>query len=105
VNASLALDLPPQMDGTWTLAFQLAHGARRITGTARLTLSNAVHYDFVVQGRSSGAHAALILAGEPADPASKAIRIRTTILPQEGAWATLEAFSGKGYGQSLAWPP
>jgi RHS repeat-associated protein len=104
INQTLALDIPQPMDGTWTLAFQLAQGAKGIAGTARLTLSNGVDYDYVVRGKGgAGGTAVLTLAGDPADPAAKSIKIRTTITPLEGGWARIEAFSGKGFGQTLAW--
>jgi hypothetical protein len=68
-----------------------------------LTLSNGVHYAYSVRGRRSGAVAVLSLVGDPADPAAGALSLRATVLPQAGAWGTLQALSGTGYGQALTW--
>jgi hypothetical protein len=51
----------------------------------------------------SGARAVLSLTGDPTGPASKAIKIKTTITPLEGGWARTASFSGGGYGQTLTW--
>jgi hypothetical protein len=103
VAETATLDLQPSMKGAWTLAFHLHQAGRTVTGTAVLTLSNRVGQTFEVQGHSSGADARLTLAGAPADPAARAIRIRTTITPLEGGWARLESCSGRGYGQTVNW--
>lgn len=103
VNAPLALALPARLDGSWTLRFRLAQAGRAVSGTALLTLSNGVDYAFTVQGGMSGTKAVLSLAGDPADPAARAIRIRTSITPLAGGWARLEAFAGRGYGQVIGW--
>jgi len=105
VNEAMALTVPPPMDGTWTLLLNLAQGAKGITGTATLTLSNQAEYDFLIKGKVAGETAVLSLSGDPADPLAKGIKIKTTILPQEGQWAILQVFSGKGFGQALVWPP
>jgi hypothetical protein len=104
VDEDLSLAIPAGMDGSWTLRFNLGHVGRTVTGTAILTLANGVDYTCVARGRA-GAHNATLLSlvGDPADPASKAIRIRTTITPLEGGWARLQSFSGKGYGQAVGW--
>jgi len=103
VSASIALPVAAPMDGTWTLRFVLAQGLKGITGTAKLTLSNGVDYDYVVKGKAAGQTAVLSLAGAPTDPAAKGIKIKTTITPYEDELATLNAFAGKGYGQTVAW--
>lgn len=102
VNQNLALDIPTPMDGTWTLAFDLDPSGRTLNGKAKLTLANGVEHEFLVRGRT-GAHdtAVLTLSGDPADPASAAISIRTTFTPLEGSWARLESFAGRGYGQTV----
>jgi hypothetical protein len=92
------------MDGTWTLRFALAQGAKGIAGTAKLVLSNGVERDLVVKGTMGAGNTAILsLTGALGDPAAKAIKIKATIMPLEGGWARLEAFSGKGYGQTIAW--
>jgi hypothetical protein len=104
VNEGLALDIPAPMDGTWTLAFQLAQSGKAVTGTATLTLSNGVDYGFTVKGRTGANNTAVLtLMGDPLDPAAKAIRIRTTITPMEGGWAEIESFVGKGWGHAVVW--
>lgn len=104
VDDEVTLSIPADMDGTWTLRFDLGQAGRTVTGTATLTLANGDRHSLVVKGRTAGGSAAaLSLTGDPSDPAAKAIRIRTTITPLEGSQARLEAFSGKGYGQSLGW--
>jgi len=103
VLAHLVLGIPAPMDGTWALALALAQGPNGIAGTARLTLANGADYDYVAKGRQAGQTAALSLAGAPADPAAKGIRMKVTVTPLEGGWARLEGFSGKGYGQTIRW--
>ncbi len=103
VNEDLALPIPQPINGTWRLRFDLAQVGRTVRGSAWLVLPDGVDYAFAVQGRVSGTTAVLNLAGDPSDPASKAIRIKTTIAPLEGGWARLQGFSGKGYGQVLTW--
>lgn len=104
VSENLALDIPGGMDGTWSLAFDLDQAGRTVTGSATLTLSNEVGYDFTVKGKTGpNDTAVLTLTGERENPAAKAIRIKTTITPLEGGWARIEAFSGKAYGQSVGW--
>jgi hypothetical protein len=104
VAECVSLPIPAPMDGTWTLRFALAQGAKGIAGTAKLVLSNGVERDLVVKGTMGAGNTAILsLAGAPGDPAAKAIKIKATIMPLEGGWARLEAFSGKGYGQTIAW--
>ena len=91
------------MDGTWSLAFDLAQDAESSTGSALLTLANGVEYLFTLRGRRAGQTVILNLAADPSDPAAHSIRIRTTMTPLEGDWARLDAFSATGYGQSLRW--
>jgi len=104
VDEALCLDIPSPMDGTWALAFDLAQSGTAVTGTARLTLSNGAGHDVTVKGKTGANSTAVLgLAGDKADPAAKAIKIKATITPLEGGWARLEAFTGKGYGQTVAW--
>ncbi len=104
LDDSVALDIRGGMDGSWTLQFGFHETGRTVTGTAELMLSNDVKHSFVVRGRTGANHTvALTLAGDPANPASKAISIRTTLTPLEGGGARLESFSGKGYGQVIRW--
>ncbi len=105
VDDPVVFDLPPEkMNGSWTLSFDLDPSGRTVAGTAELRLSNQVKHRFVVRGRTGANHTAVLtLAGDPADPAAKALAIRTTIIPLEGGWATLKSFSGRGYGQVLGW--
>jgi len=103
VDTTATLSLPEGMDGTWTLSFSLSQVADDVMGTAVLLLSNATEYSFEVRGMATDQAAVLALAGDPADPAARGIRIRTTITPLEGGQATLDVFSGTGYGQALAW--
>jgi len=104
LNQSLALAIHGDMDGTWALAMDVDQAGTAVTGTALLTLSNGVACPLTVKGKTGAGNTALLtLAGDKANPAAKAIKIKTTITPLEGGWATLDAFSGKGYGQTLAW--
>jgi hypothetical protein len=103
VAATVALALPPAMDGTWTLQFALATSGRDTLGTARLTLANEADCLLRVTGRGRGTAAVLNLAGDPEDPSANAIRIRTTIATLEGRQARMEAMSYRGYGQDLHW--
>ncbi len=104
VDAPVTLDIPGDMDGTWTLAFQLAHSGSAIAGTAMLTLANGMDCAFLVEGRTgTDGTLVLYLAGDPSDRALRAIRIRATVTPVEGGWARLESLSVQGYGQALAW--
>ena len=104
VDDDLTLAIPGDMDRTWMLQFQLAQAGRKVSGTALLMLSNGVTHAFVVRDRTGAdGTAALSLIGDPTDPASKALSIRTTITPLEGGWARIESFSGKGYGQTVGW--
>jgi len=104
VSETVSPAIPPPMDGTWTLAFQLVQSGTAVTGTATLTLSNGVDYACTAKGKTGmNGTAVLSLAGDKADPAAKAIKIKATITPLEGGWARVESFSGKGYGQSVGW--
>jgi hypothetical protein len=103
IDNPLALALPASMDGSWTLALKLDRAGRATAGSALLTLSNGVSHTFVTQGRISGANAVLDLRADPADPAAKGIRIRTTITPLGGGWARIDGLSGRGYGQTVGW--
>jgi hypothetical protein len=100
---SVSLNLPPAMDGTWTLLLQIAPNGRTVSGSATLRLANGAEYLFVVRGRIAGQAVVATLVGHPSDVAAKGIEISTTLTPLEGGWARLNAFSGKGYGQLLHW--
>ncbi len=104
VDDPVVFDLPEKMTGSWTLSFALDQSGRTVTGTAELTLSNLVKHGFVVRGKT-GANRTVVLtlAGNPANPASMAISLRTTLTPLAGGWATLESFSGRVYGQVIGW--
>ena len=104
VGDDLTLPITGGMDGTWTLRLDLDQTGRAVSGTALLTLSNDVNRTFVVRGRTGADNTAVLsLTGDPSDPTSKAIAIKTTITPLEGGWARLESFSARGYGQTIAW--
>ncbi len=104
VDDPVVLGIPGNMDGTWSLLFQLDQTRKAVRGTAELTLSNQVKHTFVVRGRTAAnSTAVLSLDGDPSDPASSAIKIKTTITPLEGGWARLERLSGRGYGQTIGW--
>jgi hypothetical protein len=102
VKEDLILAIPGSMDGTWELQFELDQEGRNVTGTALLVLPNAVEHAFLVSGKAEANDtAALTLTGAPADPAAKAIGIRTTITTPEAGWARIEKVSVQGYGQTL----
>jgi hypothetical protein len=103
VTDRLALDLPASTDGAWTLQFQLASAGTTATGTARLVLSNGVSHDYALKGKLAGQTAAVALSRDPSDPVGRAIAIKAVVTPLTGGWARLDRFSGKGYGQTLAW--
>lgn len=104
VDEEVVLPLPGDMDGTWRLRFRLDEARRGIAGTAVLRLSNGVEHTFAVRGRTGPNHVVVLsLTGAATDPAARAIKIKTTITPLEGGWARLESFSGRAYGQALAW--
>lgn len=104
LSSDVALPIPTPMDGTWTLLLQLGQTGRAVSGTALLMLSNDVKHTFVVGGRTGANNVAILsLTGDPDDPASKAMSIRTTITPLEGGWVRLESFSARGYGQTVGW--
>ncbi len=104
VNDDLTLAIPGDMDGTWTLRFDLDRTGRTVTGAATLTLSNDAQHAFVASGKTGANNSAVLtLSASPSDPAAKAITIKATITPLEGGWARLESFSGRGYGQALRW--
>jgi alpha-tubulin suppressor-like RCC1 family protein len=103
VDSAIDFDLPAAMDGTWQLGFDLDQNGTAVTGTAQLTLANGVDFLYTVSGKLLGSNAVLSLKADPNDAAAASVRLRTTILPQEGGWAQLLLFSGKGLGQSLSW--
>jgi hypothetical protein len=103
ITDDLALDLPAAMDGTWTLFFSLSGQGRTRSGTALLALSNGVEHLFTATGRASGQALVLRLGGMGADPAARAIGIRTTVTPLGGVSARQDALSATGYGQALNW--
>jgi len=103
VDGPLTLTIPTSMDGTWKLGVDLDQDGDTVTGTAELALANGVDFLYSVKGKMSGTSVVLALAADPNDVAAASVRIRATILPQEGGWAALQAFAGKGLGQSLSW--
>jgi hypothetical protein len=103
VDDDVTLPIAAPMDGSWSLRLDLSQAGTAIRGGAVLTLSNGATFAYRVKGKLKDTAAVLSLAAEPADPAAKAISLKTTVLPREGGGATLQAFSGSGYGQSLAW--
>jgi hypothetical protein len=103
MNEDIALAIRAPMDGSWGLALQLAQVRGEVTGEAVLTLSNGVIQVLAVSGHAFGKTAALTLSSAPADPAAGAIRGKAAITPLEDGSARLDSFSGKGYGQTLAW--
>jgi hypothetical protein len=103
VAETVAMAVPASMEGTWWLLFDLVPGAKVIGGTATLTLSNGAECRFAVTGRSLGSGAVLTLTGLPSDLPATGIRIRTTIETLAGGLTELDAFSGRGYGQTLVW--
>jgi len=103
LGETLTLPVPTPMDGTWTLQFGLVQNGSVVSGAALLTLANGAGYACRVRGVADGTSAVLVLAGDPADPAAKGIRMRTTITPLADGGAILEGFSGRSHGQSLAW--
>ena len=100
---TLDLQLPSPMDGTWKLMFELDRGEKAITGTALLVLSDGTEHHFLVKGKAAGDRASLKLSGDPADPPAKAIKIKVILGMLKDGWGPLESFSGKAYGQKLAW--
>jgi hypothetical protein len=103
VATPVTLPIPAPMDGTWTLLCHLVQGAKGITGTATLTLSNGDDFLYAVKGRVAGDTVALSLKADATDPAAKGIKTKTTITPLEGGWARLETFGGRACGQTVAW--
>jgi hypothetical protein len=102
-GASVVLDIPATMDGSWALQVQLAPSARTVSGTAQLRLSNGVSYAYTLGGRRSGQTALSVLTAAPSDPAARRLAIRTAVVVQEGDWARLDALLVRGYGQSVFW--
>jgi hypothetical protein len=98
------LPIAAPKDGSWSLRLRLAPAGRgAVTGSATLTLAGPVDYDYAVRGRILGSTLVLDLAGSPADPLARGIAIRAVATTLEGNLAMLQAFSGKGYGQTLLW--
>jgi hypothetical protein len=98
VSETVVLNIPPPMDGAWTLRFELAPAGTGVTGTATLTLANGVQHLYTVRGKLSG-QTVLASLSSLNDPAAKSLR--TAITPLAGGGARLNALSGKSYGQSM----
>jgi hypothetical protein len=104
VDDPVVLNMLGNMDGTWTLSLDVDQSGRTVTGTAELKLSNDVKHTFVVRGKTGANNTAVLsLAGDPSNPAAKAITVKTTITPLEGGQARIESFAGRGYGQTVGW--
>ena len=103
LSENVTLNLPTGMTGTWTLQLALARDGRIVSGTALLVLSNGAGCHFTVRGKPSSQGTILNLAGHPADPSAKSIRIRTTVVTLEGGQARLDVFSANAYGQAPQW--
>lgn len=103
VAETLTMLVPPTMDGGWTLRFQMAQSGNSVGGTALLALANGTTHLLAAKGRQAGQQVALSLSGHPADATARGISTRTIVTPLEGGWARLDAFSGKGYGQTIMW--
>jgi len=97
------LDIPAPMDGSWRLQFQLAQTGTAVTGTAILTLADGSPFHSMVKGKVDGQAVLASLAADPTDPLAKGLKIKASLTPLQGGWARLEAFSAKGYGQTLLW--
>jgi hypothetical protein len=103
VSTALALPIPAPMDGTWSLAFELTPTAAGVRGAARLQLANGVAHELFARGKELGEAVVLTLGVGPRSPATKCLRMRTTIVPLADGGARLDAFSGKGYGHGPEW--
>lgn len=99
----LSLSLAATMDGSWGLRFELVPGAKAIAGTARMTLANGTLHQFTVKGKAVGDAESLTLAGHPADPPARSIKLKATVQSRGGSQAQLLDLSAKGYGQAIAW--
>lgn len=100
---SLVLPVPGPMDGRWALRVWLSPLGTAVGGTARLTLSNGATHACLLKGRIVGpATVNINVFGAPEEPLARAIRLAVTVGTLEGESATLQAVSGRGYGQALA---
>ena len=100
---AVALPLPSEA-GTWTLLIEAGEDELgKVTGTALLTLAGGTSYAFDARGRFLGDAMVLSLAADPAEPQARGITIQATVAPLEAGWARLDSFSGRGYGQKVAW--
>jgi len=102
-SGDTSLAVPTGMDGTYRLVFDLNGASTSVTGDAALQLSNGGEYGFAVSGTYGGAISTVTLAGEPSNPAARAIKISTSMKTVDDGTAILKTFSGKAFGQSVKW--
>jgi hypothetical protein len=99
----VSLDVPPGMDGTYGLLFELVGSGTDVGGDAALQLANGAEYLFTVDGTYGGTLSTVTLTGTPENSPAKAIKITTSIKTLDDGTALLKTFSGKAYGQVLKW--
>ena len=98
------LDLPPAMDGTWTLLYAASPPAAGAAPTALLTLSNGADCLLTASpGSPVDSAVTLTLAGDPAETGGRGLAMVATLLPEAGSMAKFQACAGTLYGQTLAW--
>ncbi|MBN2450689.1 MAG: InlB B-repeat-containing protein [Lentisphaeria bacterium] len=99
----LVFDVPPPMNGTFGVYFNLQDTGRAVSGTAIMMLSNGHHYAFLVKGKKAGLLVAVSLKGDPLDLAAKGIKMKGVIQPLEGGQALIVSAAVKAFGQAFGW--
>jgi hypothetical protein len=95
LGTNVVFNLPANMDGTWSLALNLATSNKVITGTATVELSNGRLLNFAVKGAT--ATRTLRLKGTNDT-------VRSTLTVNVSTNGQLRSLKGRLFGQSLAYP-
>gem|GEM_PF-3183386 len=104
------LDLPVEMDGSYTLDMFLSTFGETVSGETLLELSNGDAYPLTVRGKCGDGASALSLTGDATDAGAKGIRIKASVVTLDDGTDTtpgtaeLNTFAAKLFGQALRWP-
>ena len=96
------LDLPADMDGTYTLTLDLDPDGATVTAAGTLTLANGTSFLLLGKGKSSSILTELRLRDDPLDPGARGILLRPGFVPFDGGNTILKSIVGKALGQKLS---
>jgi hypothetical protein len=106
VAGACSLPLPGGMDGSLVVTLALVRDAKGgLAGTGQLTLANGRDVALVAKGTGTAAGSTLQLVGDKAaNAAFSAVKLQVALTTLSDHTGTINALSGKAFGQAVAWP-